>query len=221
MTLAVAFLVLSSQTTPAAPVPAPESVLLRFRPPVGKPYDYRYAITDESTGKTGIDLGARVICKGIKAGNRTLSFAIRTVRLNGQDLTKRAAPLQKMRLLMTHDERGTVIGSRTVDAPDGFPLGNQLRLTTVYPEAPVKVGDSWTAEIEGPGGQTTPVTYSVREIGTRRGVRAIRIEGDAPELKEFESLVTWVSIDDGMLLSTETRMKNATGAQLFVLERTS
>lgn len=113
--------------------------------------------------------------------------------------------------------------------------GRQANMNSfIWPEGPVKIGDTWTHEFKGnseTGGVPATVTYKVLEETSVIGAKALAISLDFKETGSGGGSVKgviWIEIGTGIMLQTDVEMTNVTyagspfpinGASTVILQR--
>lgn len=143
------------------------------------------------------------------------SMGSMVIQVMGEEMELPAMPATRL-TLSRNGELITVSGGDPA-MMEGF--GRQANMNTfIWPEGPVKIGDTWTHEFKAnseTGGVPATVTYKVLEETSVIGANALAISVDFKETASGGGSmkgVIWMEIGTGIMLQTDVEMTNVTYA---------
>ncbi|MCW5943165.1 MAG: hypothetical protein KIS66_13100 [Fimbriimonadaceae bacterium] len=206
---------------------AQEPTQLEWKPQVGRVLKYKLNV------KASMDMGAgaqdllvgMLLTSTTKEVRPNGEVVVETkqggmsLSIGGQDMSAMVGEMVTTETA-TMNKRGETL-SRKSDAPEGMDNHRLTEaITFIYPEKPLKVGDTWTREVKADaakGVRAGLATFKFEGVDTVDGKwKANKITYTYKETEGSDAMscaaTVWIGAEDGELVKGEYKMKNFTFA---------
>lgn len=180
---------------------AQPAYLLRIKAKPGQAFKYQMNIDQGATAKMGMQMTMKVT--KVQKGETTLNTSMGKMMMNGQPAPPQIADqMGKLLIITVMDARGRTLKSETKGIQGFSGAGNQGN-TVPYPEKPVKIGGTWTAEADMRGSKvkTTYKLVAVKPVAGKQAAVIHAVPSNMPGFKADGPIVFSVELATGFPIS--------------------
>jgi hypothetical protein len=180
---------------------AQPAYLLRVKAKPGQAFKYQMNIDQGPTAKIGMQMTMKAV--KVEKGLTTLNTTMGSFTMNGQPAPAAIADqMKKMLIVSVMDARGRTIKTEIKGVPGAPATANQGN-TVPYPEKPVRIGGTWSADADFQG-QKLKTTYKLIAVKSVSGKQAAVIHAvptNMPNFKPDGPIVFSVELATGLPIS--------------------